>query len=130
MSRARAKEVVRNDTGLAGELRGRARLTASPCAVTRDMRSRSRSGQAAPGEQQEIRGEDRGAHVRVKARRAFPHAARRAKDPLQERDPALDPGAEAAEFVIDPRAADHVADGEAALLREADVLDARGLCTS
>src|SRR6185312_14070119 len=44
-----------------------------------------------------------------------------------QRDAGLDASAEAAELVIHPLAADHVADGEPAFLREADILDAERL---
>ena len=69
-----------------------------------------RSGQSVSREEEQIRREDRGTHVDVKSRRPFPHAPRQAEDPLPERDPGLDAGANAAELVVDPLAAHHVAD--------------------
>ena len=86
-------------------------------------RMRWSSADPVAGEQQQIRGEDRGAHVGVKRRGAFPHASRETEDAFQERDAALDPGAEAAQLVVHPVAPHHGEDGERALLRKADVLD-------
>src|SRR5665213_1981514 len=83
------------------------------------------SAEPSAREQEEIGREDRGAHVRVKAGRALPHAARKAEDALQERDAGLDPGAEATQLVIDPLAPRHLADEKAALLGEADISDAK-----
>ena len=65
-------------------------------------RLRVSSGEAVAREQREIRRGDGRPHVRVKAGRGFPHAARGREDPFQERNAALDSRAEAAEFVIDP----------------------------
>ena len=78
-------------------------------------------------EHEQIRGEDRGPHIGMKARRTFPHAPREAEDAFQERNPRLDPGAEAAEFVIHPLAPHHVEHGDAAPLREAHIGDSQAL---
>ena len=50
------------------------------------MRTDQRSGEAGASEHEEIRREDRRAHVGVEAASAFPHAPRETEDALQERD--------------------------------------------
>ena len=69
-----------------------------------------------PCEGEEVGGEHGGADVGMEGEGAFPDAAGEAEDALEERDTALDAGAEVAEFAIDPAALDHVEHGEAALL--------------
>ena len=102
------------------ETRSIARL---PPAESHVAKRRRRSADTIAGEEEQIRREDGRAHVGVKRRGAFPHASRETEDAFQERDAALDPGAEAAQLVVHPVAPHHGEDGERALLRKADVLD-------
>jgi hypothetical protein len=56
-----------------------------------------------------------------------PGAAGGAVGALEAGDRSLDAGAEAAQAAVDPRALDHVGNGDAALLVKGDVTDAAGL---
>ncbi len=72
----------------------------------------------------EVRRDDGGADVAGEAFLASPVYPLEAEATLQERNPALDAGAEVPQLAVHPMALDHVEDVEASLPGEAHVLDA------
>src|SRR4051794_10273661 len=67
-------------------------------------------------ESNEVVGHHRGPDIGLEVVEPAPGAAGQAVGPLEAGDAGLDPGPEVAQLAIDPAAADHVFDAEAALL--------------
>src|SRR3954464_4275871 len=72
-------------------------------------------------ENNEFVGHHRGPDIGLEVVEPAPGAAGQAVGPLEAGDAGLDPGPEVAQLAIDPAAADHVFDAEAALLVESQV---------
>ena len=91
------------------DVRGHAEARATPPWWSRASRATNEQlGEAGASEHEEIRRENRRAHVGVEAASAFPHAPRETEDALQERDASFDASPKATQFVIDPLAPHHV----------------------
>ena len=78
-------------------------------------------------EDEQIAAEDRAPDVGAEGGQALPGAAVEAEDALEPGDDAFDAGPEVAQLAVDPGAAGHVGDLEAAVLGEGDVAHAPGL---
>src|SRR5215210_8410293 len=78
-------------------------------------------------EDNEVVGHHRGPDIGLEVVEPAPRAAGQAVGPLEAGDACLDPGAEVAQLAIDPAAADHVFDLEAALLVKGHVAHAARL---
>src|SRR3954464_1798998 len=78
-------------------------------------------------EDNKVVGHHRGPDIGFEVVEPAPGTAGQAVGPLEARDAGLDPGAEVAQLAIDPAAADHVFDAEAALLVEGHVAHAARL---
>ena len=87
----------------------------------------ARLSQFEAGEQHQIVGDHGGPDVGLEVVQPAPGAAGGAVSTLEAGDRGLDAGAEVAQAAIDPRALDHVGNGNAALLVEGDIGDAAGL---
>src|SRR6516165_4385475 len=79
------------------------------------------------GEQHQVVGDDGGPDVGLEVVEPAPDAACSTIGAFEDGDAGLDPGAEVAQPTIDPGAADHVGNGDAALLVEGDILHAARL---
>src|SRR4051812_44279000 len=84
-------------------------------------------GWSEANEESEVVGHDRGPDVSLEVVEPAPGATGQAVGPLEAGDAGLDPGPEVAQLAIDPVAADHVFDREAALLVKGHVADAARL---
>src|SRR5215204_5867691 len=78
-------------------------------------------------EDNEVVGHHRGPDIGLEVVEPAPRAAGQAVGPLEAGDAGLDAGAEVAQLAIDPAAADHVFDAEAALLVKAHIAHAARL---
>src|SRR4029453_8798241 len=78
-------------------------------------------------EDDEVVGHHRGPDIGLEVVEPAPGAAGQAVGPLEAGKAGLDPGPEVAQLAIDPAAADHVFDLEAALLAERHVVHAARL---
>lgn len=81
------------------------------------------SGQLVAGQHEQVGGQHRGVDVGPEAVGAPPGAAPQPEGAVEKRDRALDARPEGLEPLVDPAALDHVADLQAPLLVEGDVLD-------
>src|SRR3954462_10197588 len=86
------------------------------CQPPLHSRDREALGWSEANEESEVVAHDRGPDVTLKVVEPAPGATGQAVGPLEAGDAGLDPGAEVAQLAIDPAAADHVFDAEAALL--------------
>src|SRR3954464_13722518 len=78
-------------------------------------------------EDKEVEAPHRGPDIGFEVVEPAPGAAGQAVGPLEAGDAGLDPGPEVAQLAVDPAAADHCFDAEAALLVEGHVADAASL---
>src|SRR3954468_5626707 len=97
------------------------------CQPPLHSRDREALGWSEANEESEVVGHDRGPDVSLEVVEPAPGATGQAVGPLEAGDAGLDAGAEVAQFAIDPVAADHVFDREAALLVKGHVADAARL---